>query len=281
MSHKHLIIADTQVRPGVPLDHLPWVAQEIVEQKPDAIVHIGDHWDMPSLSMHDPLGSLQMEGARYEEDIQAGNAAFEVLVGPMRAEQARLKRRRQKFWEPITEWTMGNHEARVDRAINNDPRFAGTIGTHHMNTQGFTRRRFLEVVHIHGIAYAHFFQMEKSSRPIGGTMENRFNKICGSFVCGHEQGYLVHRRPLPTGRTIHGIVAGSCYLHDENYRGHQRNNDWRGIVVLHDVRGNGDCEPQSITLDSLCRKYEGISLSQYLRKKYKDAEHKFTLARNP
>lgn len=280
MEHrKHFIIPDTQVRPGVPLDHLDWVAQALVDHKPDVIVHIGDHWDMPSLSSHDGPGSLAMEGARYEEDIAAGNEAFARLVRPMREEQARLTRRKQKAWNPECHWTKGNHENRIWRAVCNDPRYAGTIGDHHLNTQGFTRHEFLEVVNVDSIAYAHYFQMEKSHRPVGGSMDNRFNKICSSFVCGHEQGLLAHRRPLPTGRTLHGVVAGSCYLHDEGYRGHQRNNDWRGIVVLEDVRPDGDCEPRSYTLNQLCREYERMSLRDFLRKKYKDAEQKFTAAR--
>ena len=276
---RHFLVPDTQVRPGVPTDHIEWVAQAIVDYRPDVVVHIGDHWDMPSLSMHDGPGSLSMEGARYEDDIATGNDAFARLVAPMRAEQLRLKRNKEKQWNPRCIWTKGNHENRIDRAINNDPRFAGTIGDHHLDTQGFERKQFLEVAEVDGVNYSHFFQMEKSSRPIGGTMDNRFNKICASYVCGHEQGYLVHRRPLPIGRTIHGVVAGSCYLHDEHYRGHQRNNDWRGIVVLNDVRNGGDFEPMPLTLDYLCRKYERMSVGAYLRKKYKDAEHKFTLAR--
>jgi hypothetical protein len=279
MSRRHFIVPDTQVRPGVPTDHIDWVAQAVVDYKPDVLVHIGDHWDMPSLSMHDPAGSLAKEGARYEDDIAAGNEAFARLVAPMRAEQERLRRRKQRAWEPRCIWTKGNHENRIDRAINADPRFAGTIGDHHLNTQGFERRAFLEPVEADGIWYSHYFQMEKSDRPIGGTMDNRINKMCTSFVCGHEQGYLVHRRPLPIGRTLHAVIAGSCYLHDEGYRGHQRNNDWRGIVILNDVRNGGDCEPMPLTLDYLCRKYERMSLSAYLRKKYKNAEYLYTLAR--
>jgi hypothetical protein len=123
------------------------------------------------------------------------------------------------------------------------------------------------VVEVDGIHYSHFFQMPNSDRPIGGSMDNRLNKICGSFVQGHEQGLLQHRRPLPIGKTIHGIVAGSCYLHDEDYRGPQRNNEWRGVMVLNDVR-NGDCDPMPLTLRYLCSEYQGESLSDYLAKKY-------------
>lgn len=276
---RHFLVPDTQVRPGVPTDHIDWVAQAIVDYKPDVVVHIGDHWDMPSLSMHDGPGSLALEGARYEDDVAAGNDAFSRLVAPMRAEQARLERNKKAQWNPRCIWTKGNHENRIERAINADPRFAGTIGDHHLNTHGFERHEFLSPVCVDDIFYAHFWQMEKSPRNISGSLDNRINKICDSFVAGHEQGLLLHRRPLPTGRTIHAIIAGSCYLHDEGYRGHQRNNDWRGVVVLNDVRNRGECEPMPLTLDYLCRKYERMSLSQFLRKKYQNAEHKFTLAR--
>ena len=36
-----------------------------------------------------------------------------------------------------------------------------------------------------------------------------------------------------------GLVAGSCYLHDEEYRGPQAKSEWRGIIVCHDV-ADGD-----------------------------------------
>jgi hypothetical protein len=279
VSRRHFICPDTQVKPGDPTDHFAWVGQALVDYKPDVIVHIGDHWDMHSLSSHDGPGSMSKEGSRYEDDIAAGNEAFKELVRPMRLEQARLLKGKRKAWEPDENFLLGNHENRIDRAIEADPRFAGTIGTHQLDVQGFKKYPFLHVIERDGVYYSHYFQMEKSNRPIGGSMDNRFNKICASFVCGHEQGYLVHRRPLPIGRTLHGIVAGSCYIHDEGYRGEQRNNDWRGIVILNDVRNGGDCEPMPLTLDYLCRRYEKMSLGEYLRKKYKNAESRFTLAR--
>jgi hypothetical protein len=73
-------------------------------------------------------------------------------------------------------------------------------------------------------------------------------------------------------------VAGSCYAHDEEYRGAQGQGHWRGIVVLNEVR-DGDYCVMPLTLDYLCRKYEGIGLAEYLRKTEKDAEYRFSLAR--
>jgi hypothetical protein len=276
--NRHFIIPDTQVRPGVPLDHLRWIAQAIVDYRPSRVIHLGDHWDMPSLSAHDGPGSMKMEGARYEDDVAVGNEAFATLCAPMEAEQARLKRNKEKQWNPSKDFLFGNHCNRIHRAINAAPKFAGTIGDHHLNTRDFERHPFLERVWLDGVLYSHYFQSSHSSHAIGGTIDNRLNKIGASFVQGHEQGFRYGTRIQASGATWHGLVAGSAYLHDEDYRGAQGQGHWRGVVVLNEVH-NGDYCVMPLTLEYLCRKYEGVSLGEYLRKSYKDAEHKFTLAR--
>lgn len=275
---RHFIIPDTQVRPGVPTAHIDWIAQAIVDYLPDTVVHIGDHWDMPSLSMHDGPGSMKMEGARYEDDVQAGNDAFERLCAPMEAEQARRVRRKIKQWKPRKLFLFGNHENRIYRAVCNAPKWAGTIGEHHLKTRDFERHPYLERVWQDGILYSHFFQSSHSSHAIGGTIDNRLNKIGASFVQGHEQGFRYGTRIQASGANWHGLVAGSCYLHDEEYRGAQGQGHWRGVVILNEVQ-NGDYCVMPLTLDYLCRRYEGVSLATYLRKTIKDAEHKYWLAR--
>lgn len=204
-----------------------------------------------------------MEGARYEDDIKAGNDGLALLMAPVMAAIG-------EDWSPRRIFCTGNHENRIDRAINSDPRYAGIIGTHHCNVEkfGFERYEFLKVVNVDDVHYSHYFQMAGSDRPIGGSMDNRINKICGTFVQGHEQGLLQHRRPLPIGRTIHGVVCGSAYLHSEDYRGPQRNNEWRGTVVLHDVRNGGDCDPMPLTLQYMAREYGGLELYDLLATKY-------------
>ncbi len=276
---RHFIIPDTQVRPGVPTGHIDWIAQAIVDYRPDNVVHIGDHWDMPSLSMHDAAGSRKMEGARYEDDVNSGNDAFARLCAPMEAEQARLKRNKNRSWNPRKVFLFGNHENRINRAINSAPKWAGTIGEHHLDTRDFERHSFLERVWQDGIIYSHYFQSSHSHHAIGGTIDNRLNKIGASFVQGHEQGFRYGTRIQASGANWHGLVAGSAYLHDEDYRGAQGQGHWRGIVVLNEVQ-NGDYCLMPLTLDYLCRKYEGVSLGEYLRKTEKDAIHKYTLARN-
>jgi len=274
MGTRHYIVPDVQVRPGDVVDHLDWIAQDIVRRKPDVIVCIGDFWDLPSLSRYSPAGGIEKEGARLLSDIQAGDEALLRLTAPIHAETSRLKRNKEKQWRPRLVFTEGNHEYRAAKFASDDARFEGVVGTHLCNVEafGFERHRFKVPVEIDGVWYAHFWQSQHSDRPIGGTIDNRLNKLGFSFVQGHEQGKRYGNRPLPNGRTIHGIVAGSCYLGVESYRGPQAANEWRGTVVLHDVRNGGDFEPMFLTLRYLCEEYTGEKLPDYMRKRYPDRD---------
>jgi hypothetical protein len=270
---RHYVVPDVQVRPGDVVDHLDWIAQDIVRRKPDVIVCIGDFWDLPSLSRYSAPGGLEKEGARLLADIEAGDAALRRLVVPIHKETARLKRNKEKGWAPRLVFTEGNHEYRAATFASNDARFEGVVGTHLCNVEalGFERHKFLAPVEIDHVHYSHFWQSALSDRPIGGTIDNRLNKLCVSFVCGHEQGLRYGSRPLATGKTIHGIVAGSCYLGTEHYRGPQARNEWRGTVVLHDVRA-GQFEPMFLSLRYLCHEYTGEDLYDYMTRRYPERD---------
>lgn len=86
-----LLIADTQTKEGQEWPHLAKLGDFIVRRRPDVIVHIGDHWDMPSLSSYD-RGTRKAEGKRVYQDIAAGNAAMDVLLHDLKKLQARLSR---------------------------------------------------------------------------------------------------------------------------------------------------------------------------------------------
>lgn len=261
------MIPDTQVRPGVPLDHLDWVAQAIVDYRPDVVVHLGDHWDFPSLNGHEKPGSAPLEGARYKDDLDAGNVAFVRLCKPMETEQKRLRRNRRKHWEPEKHFLCGNHEGRADRIATNDPKWLGHVGSNNCQVRDWQWHGFLNRVWIDGIVYSHYFQSSHSSFAIGGSIDNRINKIGASFIQGHEQGKREGNRIMAAGHTCYGLVAGSCYLHIEPYRGAQGQKHWRGVCVLNEVR-DGEYDIMNLSLGYLCRKYTGDDLKPYMEKNY-------------
>lgn len=258
---RHFIIPDTQVRPGVPLDHLDWIGKAIVDYKPDVVVHIGDHWDFPSLNSHEEFGSLPQEGKRYQDDLRCGNEAFARICAPMEAERKKGK------WKPELIFTLGNHEARADRVAENNPKLYGTVGSDQCDMRDWKRYEFLDVVNVDSILYSHFFQTSHSPRAIGGTVGNKLTKVGSSFVHGHVQGLDIGTKMLGNGMTLWGAACGSAYLHQEDYRGAQGQRHWRGVLILNEVQ-NGECCPMPLSLGYLCRKYTGMDLFSYMIKHY-------------
>lgn len=268
---RHLIIPDTQVKHGVPIDHMRWAGYAVKDYGPDSVVHLGDHWDSHSMSTYDAPGSMAMEGARVVDDIAAGNEALTLLTKSM----GRFKGRKVLL--------RGNHEYRMERMVNATPKLAGIMGYHLYNDVGLGWEVIPyfcgapgQVV-IDGITYAHYFAAVNTGRAIGGTANNKLNHIGEPFVQGHVQGYDVGSKQYATGKIKQGIVAGSYYLHDEDYKG-MANSHWRGILVLNEVRDGSFCV-MPLTMDYLCRKYEGVALDVFLRRKYRNAAQRFTLAR--
>jgi len=150
---RHFVIPDTQVRPGVPLDHIDWIAKAIVHYRPDVVVHLGDHWDHHSLNGHEQPGSAPLEGARYIDDLTSGNEAFARLCKPMEDEIKRREEKHRPRWKPRKVFITGNHEIRADRVAENNPKFLGTIGSDLCDIRDWERHPFLKVVDIDGILY--------------------------------------------------------------------------------------------------------------------------------
>lgn len=267
---RHFIIPDRQSKPGVPMHHNRWIGQAIHDYAPDVVVDIGDNADFPSMSTHSQIGSRDKEGRRLIEDIKAANDAERLLregMGGFRPKRSvRLR---------------GNHENRLLRYIDANPVLEGIIGLHLLDDKGWEVVPYFNgspgVVYIDGIAYAHYFANPNSGKPIGGTIANRLSKIGSSFVQGHQQGLLQGNLQYATGVIRHGIVAGSAYLHDEEYKG-AANTHWRGVVVLNEVRDGQFCE-MPLTLDYLCRRYEGMSLARFLQRNVRNAKAKYSMAR--
>lgn len=264
---RHIVIPDLQIRPGVPTDHIEWIGEYIAEKKPDVIVCIGDFWDLASLNSHSEKGSAPLEGTRYRDDIAVGNEAFSRMSAPIEREVERLQRNKRALWKPRKIYCKGNHEIRADRIINNDPKYEGVLSSDDCLTPGWERHEFLQVVEVDGILFSHYFKMQNSNNPIGGSTDNRLNKIGASHVQGHQVGFLYGNRVYPDGKTRHSLTCGSAYVHSEDYRGPQCNKHFRGIVGLNDVK-DGDFLVMPVSLDFLCRKYEKMDLFHFLTLKY-------------
>ena len=226
----------------------------MVDYRPDEVIIGGDWWDFPSLNSHSEKGSAELENTRYQEELDAGNEAFEMFCKPIDAEQKRIARRKQKRWNLGKRFLRGNHEDRADRVARNDPKWQGVIGSHNCQTRDFTVYPCVENLDVDGIAYGHFFQSTNSYSAIGGSIQSMLSRIGRTFCMGHVQGFAYGAVPYPGNLRRHGLVAGSFYQHCEGYRGPQGKDEWRGIVVMNEVR-NGDYCIMPLTLEYLMGKY--------------------------
>lgn len=258
---RHVVIPDTQHGPGRKWQHLAWVGQYIHDKfgaakvaKRTRIIHLGDHATMDSLSSYDRKGGTAMEGRRYDRDIDASNEGFDILNTPIERDQ---------FAERL--FLLGNHEHRITRAAENDAVLDGAVSLDHLNygVWGWTVAGFLVPQEREGVTYAHYFANPSTGRPYGGqSMDTRLKTIGYSFTMGHQQGKQIGERTLTNGRRLRALVAGSCYLHDEDYLGPQGNNVWRGILVCQQVE-DGSYNLMEVDLDYLCRRYEGMRLQAF------------------
>lgn len=252
MPNKVLTIFDTQIRPdNLELNRplLKAIGQLIVDERPTHIVHIGDHFDMPSLSVYDYKkgNKYTFEGAEVRADLEAGRDGMWEILTPLRQLQFRQLANKKKVYRPKMHFTIGNHEERVTRfpelrgLVTYDEMFEGT---------GFEVHDFLKPVKIGGVSFVHFAYNPLSGRPLGGTAEYRLNKLKMSFVQGHEQTFKYAQEYLNDGRKISALICGSCYLHDEKYKGYQGNNHFRGVAMLHNVK-DGVYDLEQISVERL------------------------------
>lgn len=241
-----LVIADTQCKSEEDLEYMLWIGHYIAEKQPDIIIHIGDHYDFPSLSSYDK-GKSSAEGKRLAKDIEAGNKGFEYLNMAMQ---------KHKSYNPRKIFCLGNHEHRLDRYIDDNPELIGTLGTDLLpfDKYGWEVHPFLKPVEVNGIFFVHYLANPFSGKPYGGNAMNILKTVGRSFVVGHKQCLDIAVRPTIDGKQQIGIVNGACYDHNESYKGYQGNNHFRGLTVLHEAK-DGFAVPMFVSLEYMKEKY--------------------------
>ena len=250
----HCVIPDTQIKSGQNLDFLTRIGKYILNKKPDVIIQLGDFIDMESLSFYDK-GTKNFEGRRYKKDIEAAHAAMFALLSPIYEFNKRAKKNKEKQYWPRLVLTLGNHEDRINRLINEDPKLEGIIQLTDLPywEHGFEVYPYLEVVNIDGINYSHYFTSGVMGRPVPNARQLLIKKH-QSCVMGHVQTMDIATDYRADGTPITGLFAGCCYEHNESYLGPQGNAYFRGIHMLYEVN-DGAFYHHAVTLKYLEKKY--------------------------
>lgn len=249
LGRMHLVLPDVQCKQGVPIHHLACIGNYIVEKKPDVIVCIGDFADLPSLSSYDK-GKLAAEGRRYVKDIAAVHKGMDTLLKPLQD----YNRTAEEKYAPEMHLTLGNHEHRIIREVEENPRYEGRFNYSDLSYEdfGWKVHDFLQVVEIDSIEYSHYFTSGVMGRPVSSAaaMLRERQKSC---TMGHVQytDMAIHKKTQNIG-----LFAGICYLHDEDYLNPQGNVSRRQIVVKHEVDGKGHYDPMLVSLTFLLKNYE-------------------------
>lgn len=252
MIEKMIVIPDQHAIATHPNDRADWLGELIKDERPDFVMNMGDAADMPSLSSYDK-GSRAFAGKSYKADIDAHLDFQERMWAPMKKTKKKM---------PYRVVLEGNHEHRIERALDLSPELVGTIGFDDFRFNHY----YDEVIRYKGgtpgiyktesILFAHYFITGVSGRPMGGehpahTLITK-NKI--SSVAAHSHLYDYCTQTNIDGETYNGLVVG-CYQDYTNDWAGNIGELWRaGITILRNV-DDGDFDLEFISLNSLRKRY--------------------------
>jgi hypothetical protein len=254
LGHTILVVPDSHAKPGVPNHRYEWLGRMVTEIQPDYVVDIGDWFDMHSLNGYDKPGSKSFQGASYWKDIAAG------LDARLRFQQELdvYNRGRKKKCKPELVFCVGNHENRINRFIEEEPRFEGVISTDDLKSKelGWEEIDFLKTKEIGGCYFSHYFTSGVMSRPISGMHQaaSLVTKRFGTCIQGHTHTFDHSVRTDTSGRHLHGVVVGCYFEHNEGWAG-PANAMWnRGVAVLRNVK-NGSLDLEWWGLERIKARY--------------------------
>jgi hypothetical protein len=245
-----LIIGDPHAKPGISNRRFDVLGALIEDLRPKTVLNVGDLFDMESLSSYDK-GKKSFEGRRYKKDIEAGNDALERI-------HTKIKGLRNR---PRLVSLIGNHEERIERAVEETPELDGTISYADFAYEHFSWEvvPFLEPVVLHGYTCQHYFGSGLMQRPIGGETHARrlIQTQYTSCIQGHSHLFDYHERTDARGRKMQAFVVG-CYLDPSQWEGYAKRANamwWKGVVWLPDAEDGYSHNFRRIGIQELLAEY--------------------------
>lgn len=229
-----LIVGDSHSKVGESNERFTWLGKVIAHYKPDVVVQIGDFFDMPSLSSYD-VGKKSFEGRRLIKDLEAGYDALERINQEIN---------KVRGYSPIKISITGNHEARLSKAINADPKLEGTLSMDNYRFQdyGWEVYDFLKPCTVMGIDFQHYYvagSMDRSisSENTGRAIAKKYHK---SALAGHNHKLDLAWESSGRGNLMMTGTVGCYFEHEEEWQSLQaQSHFWRGLILLEDVE-NGE-----------------------------------------
>lgn len=248
----HLVIPDPHAHPDHNNDRADWLANLIIDVRPDVVINLGDQFDMASLSGYDK-GKRSFVGKSYAKDIKAGLDFSERLWEPVRRTKKKL---------PHRIFIEGNHEHRIEKALDLNPELVGTIDFEDYGVYDYYDEvvRYNGstpgIIEVDGIHYSHYYISGVMGRPIGGEHPaySLATKLGGSVTAGHLHTLDYNIRTDVEGRKRHALVAGCFFDYNSDWAGAANSLYWRGVVIKRNVN-NGEYDPEFISIEQLSKEY--------------------------
>lgn len=207
---------------------------------------------MPSLASYDQ-GKRSFNGRTYRADIDSCLDFNDRLWEPLRQRKKKMPRR--VFLE-------GNHEHRIERALDLSPELVGTIGLKDLQLERWYNDVILYsgntpgTIELDGVTYAHYFVSGIKGLPLGGEHPGytHITKLFTSSTAGHSHLLDYSIRTNNSGTKLMGLQAG-CFIDFPMEWAGETNRLWsRGVVIKRNVE-KGQYDFQWISLDTLKREY--------------------------
>lgn len=248
----HLVIPDPHAHPNFHNDRALWVGKLINDIQPDVVINLGDCADMPSLASFDK-GTRAAVGRTYTADIDSAIDFNDKLWSTVTARKKKLPRR---------VILIGNHEQRIEKAVNFQPELHGAIGIKDLKYDDYYDDVVPYdggtpgIITIDGVAYAHYFPSGVMGRAISGEHPAHalVTKNYISSTQGHTHTVDFCVRTRPDGTKVMGLIAGVYQDYDSPWAGNVNKLWWRGVVVKRNVE-DGRYNPEFISIERLQEEY--------------------------
>lgn len=255
MPKTHLVFSDAHAVFGFPNDRADLLGQLIYDIRPDVVIDLGDTADMPSLSSYDK-GTKAFVGRSYTQDIAAHNE-FQDRVWH------KLKRSKKKLPKRIR--LIGNHEQRIERAINIQPELEGTIGYRDLDLDSYYDivvpydGNTPGTIEVDEIFYAHYFVSGVMGRPISGE-HPAYSLLTKNYVSctqGHTHvfDHTIRSNMGKESGKLQGLTTGCFMDFYMPWAGQSNKIWWRGCFIKRNVEG-GSYDLEAISMSQLKQRYE-------------------------
>lgn len=223
----------------------------------DYVVCMGDFANLNSLSSYDK-NTKTAWNRFFNKDCQAAWDANRRIFDPIHNHNNRrsnLHKRQLRL--PRLHMLLGNHEDRIDRAVDKNPELYGFVSIEALRYEeaGWQVTPYLDWIEIENVFFSHFFPSGIAGRPISGfnIAGQLLIKNFASSIVGHSHIYDYSVRHRPNGESLIGLSVG--WFGDEpTFKGATENLWWSGLVELRNVK-NGNFDVEQWSMERLKKAY--------------------------